>query len=425
MLESKFNPNTFSGLGTRVSGCHMCKSADLLPVLDLGFHSPSDYFLSKDNLKRFEVTYPLRLVSCSSCGLLQIDYKVNPKILYQCDYPYESSTTVTGSRHYTEIAKYICTQFNIPTGTLCVDIGSNVGVLLQGFKSINMRVLGVDPARNMAEKANKNGIQTIEDFFNKKLAIEIVNSFGKAAVITGTNVFAHLHNLDSAVEGMKILLDYNGVIIIEAPYAVDLIENMEYDTIYHEHISYLSVKPMAKYFEKFNLELFDLQKIDIHGGTMRYYIGHKGYHKINKTKIEKYLKLEKRVGIYSYDKLTEFAKKVSTHKLNLILLLSEFKKSGKRIVGISAPAKGNTLLNYCGIKSDILDYISEKAQIKVGKYTPGTHIPVVSDEFLLNDNPDFALILAWNFSKEIMGNLKEFKAKGGKFIIPIPYPHIV
>jgi len=410
--------------GRLAEKCHMCKSASLTRILDLGHQPHSDHFPTKEQLNEHEERYPLRFVSCKECGLLQIDYLVNPKILYQTDYLYQSAaTTKTGSAHFKDMAHDICRAHNIPKDALAIDIGSNVGALLHCFKNEGLRVLGVDPA-DVAKQAIENGIETILDFFGSHIAVDIEKQYGKAHVITGTNVFAHLHDLDDAVEGMKKLLADDGVISVEAPYVVDLIEQLQYDTIYHQHIGYLSVKPMSAYFRRFGLELFGLKKSNYFGGSMRYYIGHEGWHTVSND-IERYIKEEESHGLYSQEKLSEFANKVSKQKMDLIKILTELKGQGKNIVGISAPAKGNTLLNYCHIDRTILDFTTEKNPLKIGRFTPGTHIPIYDDDRLLAEQPDYALILAWNFAPEIMNNLSEFKKQGGKFIIPIPSPKII
>ena len=412
--------NTFGKMST---ACHMCNSAHLNLVLNLGSHPHSDDFLSKERLTAVEYHFPLRLVSCQDCGLLQIDHFVDPKILYQTNYIYESSITKSGTEHYRAMAQAIAERFNFKSGSLAVDIGSNVGVLLSGFKEEGFTVLGVDPAAQIAAKAQKRGIETIVDFFTEDVADAIVAKQGQASVITGTNVFAHLHDLDGAVKGMKKLLAKDGVIVIEAPYAVDLIAETEYDTIYHQHIGYLSVKPMKRYFEQFDLELFDVEKVSIHGGSLRYFVGHAGMHPVQSS-VDSYIQEEEKFGLYSRERLAAFADDVQQQRQELVELLVDLKAKGNRIVGVSAPAKGNTLLNYCRIDTHFFDYITEKSQLKQGLYTPGTHIPIRDDEMLLKTQPDYALILAWNFADEIMNNLSEYKRRGGKFIIPIPKPII-
>src|SRR3989344_2174838 len=336
--------------GKHVTQCHMCRGSDLLLVLDLGHHPPSDAFLRPNQLLDQEVHYPLRLISCKKCGLLQIDYIVHPEILFQRDYPYESSTTKTGRENYYSMAADIGKRFPAPKGSLAIDIGSNVGVLCQGFKNLGYKVLGVDPSDTAAQKSLANGIETVADFFNESVAGRIYEKYGPAMFITATNVFAHIDELDSAVRGMVKLLAKNGVIAVESPYAVDLIKNLEYDTIYHEHICYLSVKPMRQYIKKFGLELFDVKKSAIHGGSLRYYICRKGLYTV-KSIVGKCLAEEEKEGFYSEKKLNNFASRVLKHKIALTSLLMDLKRQGKTIAGISAPAKGNTLLNYCKFDS--------------------------------------------------------------------------
>ncbi|MCB9816291.1 class I SAM-dependent methyltransferase [Candidatus Nomurabacteria bacterium] len=409
--------------GKVAKSCHMCRSDKLSLVLDLGMQPHSDDFLSQDRLSHVEHFSPLRLVSCQDCGLLQIDYFVNPEILYQTNYVYESSITTSGVAHYKKMAADIAEKFHFNKGDLAVDIGSNVGVLLSGFKEQGFSVLGVDPAERVAKKAIDSGIETIVDFFSDEIAKDIVEKKGKAKVVTGTNVFAHLHDIDSATKGIITLLDKDGVLVIEAPYAVDMIEHVEYDTIYHQHIGYLSVKPMAQYFKRFGLELFDVEHQTIHGGTLRYFVGHEGVH-YTSARVTEAIEGEERFGVYDLRRLEKFAKDVYKQRKELRALLDSIKEEGKTVAGISAPAKGNTLLNYCGIDTYYFDFITEKSSFKQSLFTPGTRIPIHGDEKLLETQPDYAVILAWNFADEIMKNLSEYSKRGGKFIIPIPYPVI-
>ncbi|OGY64321.1 MAG: methyltransferase [Candidatus Harrisonbacteria bacterium RIFCSPLOWO2_02_FULL_41_11] len=404
--------------------CRMCESKSLEMVLDLGFHPPSDAFLDAEELNQPEIFYPLRIVICESCGLWQLDYVIDPKILYQKNYPYESSTTKTGRNHYTEMASTLAKKFAKP-GELAIDIGSNVGVLLQGLKEHGLKVLGIDPAGNIAAKAIQNGINTIVDFFSLEIAKKIKKEFGEAKIITGTNVFAHIDNLADFMRGIDYLLLPKGVFVIEAPYLLELVKNLEYDTIYHEHLSYLSLKPLSKFLDKFGFEMFGAEKQNIHGGTIRFLMARKGNYAIAKD-VAEFIKIEEDEKIHDVKYIKDwFAQEVKNHKYELLKLLLNLKSMGKRISGISAPAKGNTLLNYCGIDAGILEYLTEKAVIKIGSYTPGSHIKIEPDEKLLDDMPDYALILAWNFADEIMKSMKVFKNRGGKFIIPIPKPIII
>lgn len=402
----------------------MCKSQNLFPFLDLGFHPPSDDFLTEEQLENKEIHYPLKVLSCRDCGLCQLSYVVPPELMFNENYPYESSITRTLNEHFTSMGLHICQRFNLSKNSLVIDVGSNVGVLLSAFKSKGMKVLGIEPSSNIAKTAIKNGINTINEFFSSDLTKKIQEKFGKAAVITGTNVFAHINNLDDFVKAANTLLIEDGIIVLEAPYLGTILEKLEYDTIYHEHLSYISLKPMIKFFKKLGWDVFDVEMQSIHGGTYRYYIGRKNKRKISEN-ISKFLNIEQESGIYLEKRLLKFGDEVASHKEELIDLLIDLKRQGKRIVGISAPAKGNTLLNYCKIGTEILDYLTERSFLKIGKYAPGSHIKIYSDDMLLKDKPDYALILAWNFANEIITNNKEFLKQGGKFIIPIPKPQIV
>ena len=260
--------------------CRLCSHTKLSPFLDLGHTPPADDFLIEERTRNPEIYYPLQVVCCDNCNFIQLNYVVAPEILYQNDYPYESSITKTGAAHFDEFASDVVKKLNLSVDDLVIDIGSNVGVLLTGFKKRKVRVLGVDPAPNIANIANKNGIETLPDFFTAEVAKEVRNKYGKAKVITGSNVFAHIDDLSNLTKGVMTLLEDDGVFVIEAPYFVHLLHNLEYDTIYHEHLSYLSVSPLVEFFSNQKMEIFDVQQRDIHGGSIRIYVGKAGSHKI-------------------------------------------------------------------------------------------------------------------------------------------------
>lgn len=408
----------------RKTFCRMCKGENLHKFLDLGEHPPSDAFLKKEDTEREQDRHPLDVFLCLDCGQAQLGFVVPPEILYRRSYPYESSTTRTGREHFFGLAKSIVERFHLNSQSLAVDVGSNVGVLLAGFKEQGTRILGIDPATDMAAKANSSGLETLAEFFGAKLAYEVAKKYGRAKAITATNVFAHVDNLDDVMGGIDALLDDQGVFVIEAPHFLDLVRKVEYDTIYHEHLSYLSVKPLREFFAKLGFELFDIEKHKIHGGTARYFVARVGDYPVSAA-VSEMLYEEAKEGIHTPERLGRFARAVEEQKQLLLQLLKKIKAEGKKVVGVSAPAKGNTLLNHCGITTDLLAHITEKAQIKVGLFTPGTHIPIYDDKKIFEDQPDYAMILAWNFAEEIMSNLAEYKKRGGKFIIPIPKPIVV
>ncbi len=404
--------------------CRMCQSNELYKFLDLGFTPPADQFRRKDQMKEAEIYYPLDVYVCDCCGLIQLDHVVSPEVLYRNDYAYESSTTKTGHIHWSKFASSVVKKFNLTEKDLVVDIGSNVGVLLSAFKENGTRIQGVDPAANIVMLAHERGIDTICDFFNQESVDKIKSDKGQASVITATNVFAHVNDLFTLMTNIKQLLKDTGNFIFEAPYFVNLIKNIEYDTIYHEHLSYLSVKPLISFFNIFDMEIFDIAQVDIHGGSFRVYVAKKNKYKVSEI-VSKMLYEEEEMKLYSHEKLDNFTKKVQQNRKELTWLLHSLKNDGKSIAGVSAPAKGMTLLNYCRIGDDLLDFITEKSELKIGRYSPGTHIPIYSDAKLIKEKPDYALLLAWNFADEIIKNLDQYRKNGGKFIIPIPMPKII
>lgn len=392
--------------------------------LDLGFTPPADQFLRKEQLNDPEIYYPLRVVVCKNCGLSQLDHVVSPEVLYRHDYPYESSITKTGHIHWAEFAKSVTKILKLGKNDLVIDVGSNVGVLLEEFRDNGTKILGVDPASNIVRIAEKRGIETICEFFDVDVARQILKEKGKASLIVGTNVFAHINDLDGLMKAVDLLLNDRGVFIFESPYFVNLIKRLEYDTIYHEHLSYLSVTPLIKFLSKFNMEIFDVQERDIHGGSFRVFIGRKGGRKISSI-VGKLVKEENRMKIFSVQHLKKFAEKVEQNRDDLNWLLRSLRRKGKKIAAVSAPAKGMTLLNYNHLGPEVLEFVTEKSLLKIGRFSPGLHLKVLPDSELVKQKIDYALLLAWNFSDEIIKNLSDFKKHGGKFIIPIPEPRIV
>ncbi|MFA6339062.1 MAG: class I SAM-dependent methyltransferase [Candidatus Paceibacterota bacterium] len=405
--------------------CRMCKSTNLKQYLDLGMTPPADQFRRPEELDIPEISYPLRVMLCMDCGLSQLSHIVDPRILYQFDYPYEQSITKTGQSHWDGFAEQVKRDLSLSEGDLVVDVGSNVGTLLESFKKIGMKVYGVDPAPNIVEIAIKeHGIDTYCDFFNAKCASIVKKKAGSASVIVGTNVFAHINDLHEVMRAAKVLLKKDGVFIFESPYFQHLVDKLEYDTIYHEHLSYLSVKPLIPFFKQFDMEVFLVKQTDIHGGCFRVFIGRKGMHPIDES-VKKFIDQESKNKLHDMKTMEKFAKRVEQNRNEIVSLVEDILQKGKKVAAISAPAKGMTLLNYCGFKTRQISFVSEKARLKIGRVTPGGYIPIVSDADLIKAKPDYALVLAWNFSPEIIANMKSFSDKGGKFIIPIPTPRIV
>ena len=392
--------------------------------MNLGSTPLADDFLSEEQLLEPEVYYPLAVNICLDCGFNQLTEEVDPRLMYRDEYPYESSITATGRQHYDAMAKWIVDRYQLNPGCQVVDVGSNVGVLLQSFQNLGMQVLGVDPASEIAAQATAAGVPTLPIFFGSQTLGTIRQSSSPVNLLTGTNVFAHMADLDDFMLTASNLLDEQGLIVLEAPTLLELLTNLEYDTIYHEHLSYISIKPLVPFFQRHGFEIIDVVLLPIHGGTIRLVISRRGHRQVNRS-VAEMIEREQQQKIYDLNFLADVAARVSSHGTELFDLLWSLKKAGKTIAAVSAPAKGNTLLNYCGLNSKLIDFVTEKSLRKIGRFTPGTHIPVVSDDELITARPDFALILAWNFKDEIMENLSDFRTRGGRFIVPVPRPEIV
>lgn len=394
--------------------CRLCFTENIPRFLNLGFHPISDGFLTEVQLHHMEITYPLEVFYCEKCGLVQLGYVVSQDILFGDDYPYTTGTNAAGVEHFKQFAEETVERFRLKNDFI-VDIGSNDGTLLQWFEYTGCKVCGVEPVRTIKSKVDK-----VPGFWNIAVANLLHCQHGKAKVITATNVFAHCPDLHGFMKGIDILLDDKGVFIIESPYLLDLIDNLEYDTIYHEHLSVLAVRPLKYLLDQYNMEIFDIKRVDFHGGSLRYFISRKyadhNWHPIS-SGVNEGIELEKRE--IDLVKLKNFAYKVAEARDNLIWYLLSLKRSGKSVAGVCASAKGNTLLNYCGID---LPYITEKSELKIGKYSPGRHIPIVPDERLIEEQPDYALLLACNFKGSIPKILRD-KGYKGKFILPWPSPH--
>jgi len=410
--------------GRRVTECRMCQSHRLHNFLDLGFAPPSDALLTSEEMQEPEVFFPLQVQQCRDCGLTQTAYAVDPAVMYGEKYKYESSITQTGMAHFFKMAASIVETCRVKPGSLVIDVGSNVGVLLEGFKRTGMKVLGIDPAPRIVKIANARGIETWQEFMRPEVARRIVREKGPAQVVTCTNVFAHVDDKSGLIEALDALLGPGGVFVIEVPYLVDLVENLEYDTIYHEHLEYMSLKPLVLFFGRHGFEVCDVERHEIHGKSIRVVVARKGERPVGPA-VAALLALEEERGIYRPEVLEKFARDVAESAFRLRSLLNDLRRQGKRVVGISAPAKGNTILNYCKIGPELVQYMTEKSVIKQGSFTPGMHIPIVGDERLLEDKPDYGIVFAWNFAEEIMKNNRAFAEQGGRFIIPIPTPRIL
>ncbi|RJQ38224.1 class I SAM-dependent methyltransferase [Candidatus Microgenomates bacterium] len=406
----------------RRSDCRVCKGINLEKVLSFGLTPLANAFLTKENLDRAEAFYPLDLYFCKDCSMLQLGHVVSPKLLFS-NYVYVSSTSPVFINHFKEFANSVVKRFHLNENSLVIDIGSNDGILLKPFLKQGVKVLGIEPAKHIAQIAQKEGVETIPQFFSKPLSKKMALKYGKAKVITATNVFAHIDDLDEVINGVNNMLDDNGVFMIEAPYLIDFIEKKYFDLVYHEHLSYWSVASLKKLFERFNMSIFDVEKVPSHGGSIRIFVKkNNGEHKVEKS-VREFLNLEKKMKLNKIQTYILYGNEVLANKAKITTLLAKLVLKNKKIIGFGAPAKGNTLLNYFKIGPEILSYIIDDSPFKQGLYTPGTHIPVISPENI--NNIDYMFILAWNFAKPIIQRYSFLSKKGVKFIIPAPNPQIV
>lgn len=401
--------------------CQICGDNRLTKFLDLGHQPPSDAFLRTTDLGQPEITYPLELYFCRQCLLVQLGYTVDPEILFR-DYVYTSGMNNSLKMNFENLVSKIVKRFKLTSDDLAIDIGSNDGTLLLNYQPYGVKTLGIDPS-SATKFAIKKRIVTMVDFFNKNSAQRAKKKYGQAKIITATNVFAHVPNLDSFMRGVIQLLTPNGIFITESGYLLDLLEKIQYDSVYHEHLRYYSLFSLTTLFKKFGLEIFDVERIDTHNGSIRVYAAKTGRYPKSSATI-KLLNLEKRRRLNNLKTFRQFADKVTAHRLALQNLLLKFKRKGKTIVGIGAPAKGNTLLNACSLGPEIIDCLVEKSKLKIGLYSPGMHIPVVSEKMLYTKQPDYGLILSWNISGELINKIRKNGFKG-YFIIPFPKSIIV
>jgi SAM-dependent methyltransferase len=401
----------------KLNQCRVCDNDELTEIIDLGEMALANEFI--DNVDDEETQYPLRLVLCSECYLVQIDEIVPPDELFS-EYIYVSGTSDKLQNHFDELAANVIKRYPIMTDGSVVDIGSNDGTLLSRFQKRDLDVLGVEPARNIADLANEKGIETINEFFSSDVSTKIVDSYDSFELVTATNVFAHTHNVQDFVQGVYELLSDEGIFVIEVPYLIDLLEGTEFDTIYHEHLSYFAVHPLKKLFEDHGMKILNVERKTIHGGSIRLEAAKETSSHSPKETVEEIILFEKEWGLDTFDPYQTFAENIHRLKSELVELLEKLKDEGNSIAGYGAAAKGNTLLNYYDIGTETIEFIADKNELKQGKYTPGSNIPVVAPGHIYEADPDYILILAWNFSEEIISQQEEFKEEGGKFIIPIP-----
>ena len=411
-----------SGSSVVVQRCQVCDSPDLKSSLFLGYLPPVNQMRPLGERPHEQPAYPAQWLYCPRCQLVQLGLIVDPEILFPPEYPYTSGTTRILRENFAELYRECQTVLPLIADSLVIDIGSNDGTLLSNFRNGGHRVLGIEPSQ-IGALANERGIPTIISFFTQEAAERVRGEYGPATLITATNVFAHIENIHNIVDSILLLLDEDGVFVSESHYLASLLETLQYDTIYHEHLRYYSLHSLKYLLEMHGLQVFHVKRIPTHGGSVRVYAARTGRYPVRPS-VAAMLQDEETVGV-GFERLGAFSRDVMLSKLALYALLSDLKKSGARIYGIGAPSRASTLINYVGLDDQILDCVLEvPGSYKNNKYMPGTLIPVTEEARLFSDQPEYALLLSWHIAEELMPKLRE-KGFGGKFIVPLPNPRIV
>ncbi len=402
--------------------CRICGGRDLRQVVSLGMTPLANSFIVPERAAEPELLVPLEAVRCPACGLMQLSVVVRPDIMF-AEYAYSSSASEPMVQHFDELARELVDRFHLGEA-LVAEFGSNDGVLLGPLAARGARAIGIDPSANQARAANARGLETIVGYFDGATARRLAAERGRAKAIVANNVLAHIDDLHGVVEGLDALLADDGVFVAEFPYLGDLLARVEYDTIYHEHLSYFALSPLRRLFSGPRLELFDVRRLSVHGGSIRIYVGRPGQHPPGPD-LARMLDRERADGLLDAAVYERFGAQVATSRSALRAMLGELRRADRRIAALGASAKGNTLLNYCGIGPDTISFVGDSTPAKQGRLTPGMHIPVRSDDAIRSERPDFTLLLAWNYADAILERYADYRAGGGRFIHPVPVARIL
>lgn len=408
-----------TNLYRRRSDCRLCGQNDFTLVLKLEPTPPANAFVKKKDVDKKQHKFPLDVFFCEKCNHVQLLDIVDPKILFE-NYVYVSGTSPVFVKHFEDYSHNILTKFHLETNSLIVDIGSNDGTLLNFFKAAGHRVLGIDPAKKIAKNATKNGIETLPSFFNYDFSKFVREKYGLASVVTANNVFAHVDELKEFVRGIRNILSPTGIFVFEVSYLVDVIEKTLFDMIYHEHLSYHSIKPLIPFFGLNDLQLVDAWRMNVHGGSIRGFVQHKDGPYLVKNSIQKLVNLEDQMKLNNSQTFKDFSSKINEHKVQFQEFIKKIKFQGKTIAGFGASAKATTLMYHFGIDPETIDFIVDDNPIKQGLFSPGLHIPVFSSKMIYEKKPDYLIIMAWNFAESIIKKHADFGKQGGHFIIPLP-----
>jgi 2-polyprenyl-3-methyl-5-hydroxy-6-metoxy-1,4-benzoquinol methylase len=402
----------------RLHECQVCNSHRLEPIIDLGHQPPCDSLLTPAARDEMEHTYPLRMLRCLDCGLSQIDFVVEPHVLFHPDYPYRSGITPTLARNLMATGETVVDRFGLQPGQLAIDIGSNDGTLLKGFKGRGLRVLGIE-ATNIAKIAEADGIPSVQAFFSEATAKRVLAEHGPAAAITATNMFAHVPNLGDLMRGVDLLLPPGGVFVTESHYLPDLLATVQYDSIYHEHLKYYSLGPLERLFAYYGFTVVDAERIPNYGGSIRVYAV-KGRDLPVAARLAELKAAERAARIDEAQTYVDFARRTLSAKRDLQALLLDLRRKGTPAPGIGCPGRSSTLLNYSNIDPDLMPYIAEQStSLKLGLFLPGQHIPIEDEKRLFDEQPPYAVILSWHYAKPIVAKLRERGLKS-KIIVPLP-----
>ncbi|MEV3571553.1 class I SAM-dependent methyltransferase [Paenibacillus larvae] len=410
---------------TSAAQCRFCSRSTLYSFVDLGLTPLSNAFVKEEHLGKYEAFYPLHAYVCASCFLVQLEQFESPEHIFG-DYAYFSSFSSSWLAHAERYAHQVTSAFGLDKHSNVVEIASNDGYLLRYFKQSGIRVLGIEPAGNVAEAAMERGIPTVIDFFGSKLASELTRQGRGADLLIGNNVLAHVPDLNDFISGMKILLNENGIITMEFPHLLQLMLHNQFDTIYHEHFSYFSLLTVKHVFASHGLVIFDVEELSTHGGSLRIYAKHETDG--TKQETERLRKLIEQERTYKLDTLQAylvFSEQVKQVKRDIWKCLIGLKNKGKQMVGYGAPAKGNTLLNYCGVGKDVIDYVVDRNPYKQGLYLPGTRIPIYPPDRIRETEPDVVIIMPWNLSDEVITQTGYIRQWGGQWLRLIPEPEVL
>ncbi len=401
------------------SVCRSCGEPLGEIFVDLGMSPPCESFLSVEQIHSMEPFYPLVVYVCRRCYLVQLEEVVAPDEIFR-DYAYFSAYSTSWVEHARRYTETMTQRLGLNQDSLVVEVASNDGYLLQHFVKQGIPCLGVDPAENVAVEAREKGVETLTEFFGSKFAAQLAASRGKADLIVGNNVLAQVHELNDFVEGMRILLADTGTITLEFPHLLRLMQQNQYDTIYHEHYSYFSLLALERIFKAHGLRSLHIEELGTHGGSLRVHACHEYDSRPEEDSVEALRLQESAAGLDGLEAYREFQERVYAQKRDLLEFLIDARRKGKRVAGYGAPGKGNTLLNYCGIRTDLVEFTVDRNPHKHGKYLPGTHIPILAPEAIADRKPDYLLILPWNLKNEIIEQNAFIREWGGAFVVPIP-----